>query len=529
MNPNYQRALTYQQPRQSSSLQTLKIIPKKSAFFTDDFIEGNVELTTSVQVILNDINLVLNSNQNWVTFSKEINANITEKNNDAIATVNLDVKRKLNINTNLVALKPGKFNFGFKFKIPKIVEPSFEYPTAESKAYLRYYLAANIISPYIKGNATIYIILKRRQRIEMNKQLTLKAENNVRKWGLFSGGKTIMEIITLNGTDNFRFGEDLNFNINIDNTNGKLNTLETKIDLNRFIIFKNSYGQTKKEIKDELFKKTIKTESIPGEKKTFPFTLSLKKIENKNFVIKDSGIPYTNISDLNYFLPSIKTIILECYYSIKFTLYFTNFVKFDDRPRIIMNITICHQSLGEYNAEMNQKLGMNNNIPPQMMPPPNMMGPGPHMMPPNMVPPHMMPPPPNMMPMGNNNMNNTPLCHRNMSMPNNNGPNPQFDQMNNNNQDGELPSMEEVEVDNNNQENNFNDYNNNNNMKTNFGDNMNNNDDNNFDYNMKPNLGNNNNNNYNQNINENNNEPPSPAYPGENELPEYPEEPINNQ
>ena len=115
MNQNYQRALTYQQPRQSSSLQTLKIIPKKSAFFTDDFIEGNVELTTSVQVILNDINLVLNSNQNWVTFSKETNANIMEKNNDAIATVNLDVKRKLNINTNLVALKPGKFNFGFKF------------------------------------------------------------------------------------------------------------------------------------------------------------------------------------------------------------------------------------------------------------------------------------------------------------------------------------------------------------------------------------------------------------------------------
>ena len=160
----FQRVLTYQQPIPQNTvmqtLQTLKIIPKASAFFADDFIEGQVELTSSVQIIINDINLVLNSMEYWTTFSKEMNTNINEKNDTALVSVNLDVKRKLNINTNLVALKPGTFNFGFKFKVPKIPEASFEFPSQEGKAYLRYYLAANIISPYIKGNTKLQLEVK---------------------------------------------------------------------------------------------------------------------------------------------------------------------------------------------------------------------------------------------------------------------------------------------------------------------------------------------------------------------------------
>ena len=80
----YQRVLTYQQPMPQNNpmptLQTLKIIPKASAFFADDFIEGQVELSSSVQIIINDINLVLNSMEFWSTFSKEMNTNINEKN-----------------------------------------------------------------------------------------------------------------------------------------------------------------------------------------------------------------------------------------------------------------------------------------------------------------------------------------------------------------------------------------------------------------------------------------------------------------
>ena len=83
------------------------------------------------------------------------------------------------------------------------------------KAYIRYFLIFNIISPYTKGSAKSFIILKKRQKIEMNKQIILTSENIVHKWGLFNSGKTKLKITSMNGTDNFKFGDDIKFETDI--------------------------------------------------------------------------------------------------------------------------------------------------------------------------------------------------------------------------------------------------------------------------------------------------------------------------
>ena len=49
-------------------MQTLKIIPKYSSFYVDDFIEGQVELSSQAQIIINDINIVLNISEFWTTY-----------------------------------------------------------------------------------------------------------------------------------------------------------------------------------------------------------------------------------------------------------------------------------------------------------------------------------------------------------------------------------------------------------------------------------------------------------------------------
>lgn len=514
----YNKPVSYQQQANNNS-QTLKIIPKNTWFYTDDFIEGKVELTTSVQVIINDISVSINSSEYWSTFSKESNTTVNEKNAQSIATVNLDVKRKLHITTNLVALKPGKFNFGFKFKAPNTIAPSFEFPGPEGNAYIRYIMSANIISPYIKGTTQIYVVFKTRQKIEMNKQISFVSENNVHKWGLFDGGTTIMKVTSTNGTDNFKFGEDVKFKLNIDNTKGKLTTSETKVVLRRFVVFKTKRSEKIRTFEDKLFKLRMNTPTEPGENKDFPITISLKKVENKNFKIKEQKLPYTNFGDINIFLPTLNTFIMECYYSLKFTLYFTKFVKFDDRPRINQKIIICHQSIDDYRAEVNDNnmninnnligmnlnnnlIGMNNN---NNLPPynntmnnsvnnnynynnkpnntpinrQNMNSSYPPMNPPNPGPQQGPPPNVNRTFGGNNNNNNI-----------NNMPEPSSSL--NNNNDFDLPSMDEIENNGNDNNNNNNDnYGNNNYGNINFG----------------------NNNNY-----YNNNEPPSsnnyPEYPG---------------
>ena len=423
---------------------TLRIIPKQPTFYVDDFIEGQVELYSPTQLILNDINIVLNISESWLTYSNELNRNISETKTQPLIMQNLNVKEKLNIHTDLAALSPGKFFFPFRIKSPILLAPSFEFPVKGDKAFIRYILSSNIISPYIKMNTSIYIILKRRQRIEMNKQVILTTENNVYKWGMFDGGKIKLKVTSLNGTDNFRFGEDIKFNIDIDNTNGKMDTTECKIVLKRNVKFMNRFGQIKKNIDDELSSTKVKTELTPGEHKNFSCVFSLKNIQNKNFVIKGSGIPYTNISDINYFLASFKTVILECSYSIIFTLNFNKLVKFNEGPKIIFNIIICHQSLEEGKAEMAQILNLNRkNTMPNMQ---NNILPPPNMIPPNMAqPPQINHPNQNMM----HQMNNLNF-QRSVSAPINYGNPPQ--QLNrmmnnnmNNNQDDDLPSMEEVE------------------------------------------------------------------------------------
>ena len=535
---SYRRILTYQQPASrpvAQSNQTLKIILSKPSFFIDEFIEGQVELTSSVQIIINDINIVLNSIESWETFSKELNCNVSEKNNEAIVSVNLDVKRKLNIDSNLIALKAGKFNFGFKFQIPKPVAPSFEFPSAiEGKAYIRYYLVASIVSPYVSGNFNTYIILKQRQKIEMNKQVSFSVETFTHKVGIFDGGKVKMTVSSINGTDNFRFGDSAHFNINVDNSLGKLNSTECKIVMNRVISFKNKLSEKKKTVTDELISKIVKMETLPKENKNFGVNLSLKDVTNNNFAIKEAKLPYTNIEDINFFLPTVKTILLECSYNIKFTLYFNSFVKYKDRPRIIMDMIMCHQSFEEYKNEMDARVNMNNmppQLPPNMMPP-NMPPYNPHGIPPYN--PHGIPPynphgipPNNMGPMANNNgIPNTPLSKRNMSLPP--PQNQQFNQMNNNmndnNQDMDLPSMEELEENKINvtDEGNFNNEFNNNNFNENYNNNNNN-------YDNYNNYNNNFNNNQNMNENNNdNNEPPLPPLPQDNNYPEYPVKPGNN-
>ena len=95
------------------------------------------------------------------------------------------------------------------------------YKVKFDKAYIRYFLFSNIISPYTKGSAKNFIILKKRQKIEMNKLIILTSENSMHKWGLFNSGKIKLKITSMNGTDNFKFGDDVKFEIDIDIFEGR--------------------------------------------------------------------------------------------------------------------------------------------------------------------------------------------------------------------------------------------------------------------------------------------------------------------
>ena len=341
------RALTYQ-PQQQAPF--LSIILNKPTFFVDEYITGNVELNAANQIVLNDIYLTFNLSENWKSRNEE-NVDIGDVNNECLLGMYLDIKRKLNINTSLVNLSPGKFTFPFYFKIPKPVMACFEYPTMETSAYIRYNLNAQIVSPYIRGTAFNYILLASRPIIQ-KKELSFTSSSNVHKWGLFNGGSTTLKITIQNGYDSFKIGEDINIDIEVDNTKGKLVAEECKFTLNRILCLKSKYGKLVREIKNDCISQKVKTVTKINEKKNFSAIISLKDINNNIFNLTNIKLPYTNIKDINYFLPSINSLLLECKYQLKGTLYFSAFVKYDERPRIIIPIHICHQTVNEFNTEV---------------------------------------------------------------------------------------------------------------------------------------------------------------------------------
>ena len=341
------RTLTYQ-PQQQTAFLTITFT--KPSYFIDEYIQGNIDINITNPVILNDIYLTFNVTENWLAKSQE-NVDIGDTYSESLISMYLDIKKKLNINTNLVSLNPGKFTFPFYFKIQKLVPPSFEYPTQESSAYIRYSLNAQIVSPYIKGTAFSYVLINSRPIIQ-KKELLFSSSSNVHKWGLFSKGSTTLNVSISNGTDSFKVGEIIALNIEVDNTKGKLVAEECKLTINRILNLKSKYGKVVKEIKNECLNQKVKTVTNVNEKKSFPASLSLKEMNNGKFNFIGTKIPYTNITDMTYFLPSIKSFILECKYEFKVTLYFSGFVKYDERPRIIVPIHICHQSIDEYNAQV---------------------------------------------------------------------------------------------------------------------------------------------------------------------------------
>ena len=349
--------LTYQ-PQQETAFLTITLT--NPSYFVDEYIQGNIDLNITNPVILNDIYLTFNVAENWLTKDDE-KVDIGDTYSECLISMYLDIKKKLNINTNLVSLNPGKFTFPFYFKIQKLVPPSFEYPAQETSAYIRYTLNAQIVSPYIKGTAFNYVLINARPVIQ-KKELLFSSSSNIHKWGLFNKGSTTLNVSISNGTDSFKVGEIIALNIEIDNTKGKLVAEECKLTLNRFLILKSKYGKIVKEIKNECLNQKIKTVTNVNEKKSFPASLSLKEMNNGIFNFIGVKIPYTNITDMTYFLPSMKSFILECRYEFKVTLYFSGFVKYDERPRIIVPIHICHQSIDEYNAGVQNYYGNKNQI-----------------------------------------------------------------------------------------------------------------------------------------------------------------------
>lgn len=239
----------------------------------------------------------------------------------------------------------------FSIKISEQDYPCFEYLYKNKYVYIRYEFKAIIERGYtFKKESYLLILSKPIIRKEIN--LFKEVKKNIKNYFLFDKGEVLFKVFLYDF--NFKYGSDSELLIDIDNTKGKLATEEYKIVIKRKLnLSEFVYGKHYEDEKEIVILKE-KAKVNPGESKNFKCKFKIEDKDNNKY-IKDLYL-YKDISDVNFFMPSILHDIFKCEYEIKISLYFENFVDSENRPSVIFPINVAHETLKEY---MN-RLGIKN-------------------------------------------------------------------------------------------------------------------------------------------------------------------------
>ena len=341
----------------------IKVHFVKNYFYVGEFIKGNIEIYLNSTAIISGILIEIYLSENWkVKDGSSDQGSKTMTNGKTVLTYNLDLKRmnKFKMVDNDILLPSGINLIPFNFRFSEELNPSFEYPLPNKRAYLRYNFNVKVNSPYIIGNSSYIICFISRPVIESEKLLTKSINQHVRKWKIFDKGDTVLKISI--PENNYKYDSNCIVTIHIDNTKGKASTKVYKMMLMRKIKYKDKSGETKYKDETDIVSERVRAVVAPGNKETFEYNLNFKEknTEKKYNYINEINPYYTEMDKIDYFMPSIHGTIIECNYEIKISLYFDCFVAYNDRPRIIMPIYIVHQLPLDYQLEIQEQIDYEN-------------------------------------------------------------------------------------------------------------------------------------------------------------------------
>ena len=299
------------------------------SFFESEIIHGRIIFNpkefgnvTSIIISLKKIesfyflikNKTLNQNSENKIYSKEIN------------------KKKLQLVNHV---------YNFEVNLPSNLTPSFEFFENKNTCYIRYILSVIVKDGNFEKTKTI--LIKSRPNIDKNFINEKKCKVNLMK--LFSKGNTNIKVFN-SENNNFILGNENEISIEIDNKECKENISSLKLVLQRIItIYDNGKEYNFNYI---LYKEKFPVNIKSGQEVTLNYNIQLKKfVFNKSY-----NFPFIDYDDLNYFLPSIKTNLISCHYSMNVSAKYSSFfVK--NKLKIEIPIFFTHQSFNEYQNQIN--------------------------------------------------------------------------------------------------------------------------------------------------------------------------------
>ena len=341
----------------------VKVFFAKNYFYLGDYIKGDIEIITDKISVVTQILIEIYAIESWKVKEKEDEEPNKMNSKKKIVTFlpYLNQIKNFQITDNGLILPIGKNIIPFQFRFSEENSPIFEFPLPSKRAYIRYEFRVDVETSLGHHNNSFFLCLISRPIMDQEKILTKSVNMPIKKWKMFEKGETIFKV-TL-PENNFKFDSICKVIIDIDNTKGKANTKEYKINLRRTVTFKDNTGNIK--YVDEFY---IIQEQIPAVVKTgqsgqFEYELTFKEKNIDRYNYTNEIIPYKiQLENINFFMPTVHGDIISCDYEIKVTLYFDCFVAFADRPRIEIPIYLVHQTPMEYQLQIQQQIEYENNV-----------------------------------------------------------------------------------------------------------------------------------------------------------------------
>ena len=139
-------------------LKRFHITQDKLQFYPGETIKAFIHFNPEKEGYIEDIEITFNLDENWYS---SYDSSKKESNKQIITKFNLNLKNKYPVQqNNLIFLKKLEYTFPFELKLPAYLSPSFEFPTSQYRAFLRYILDAKIKSPNIFGQTSTYVVNK---------------------------------------------------------------------------------------------------------------------------------------------------------------------------------------------------------------------------------------------------------------------------------------------------------------------------------------------------------------------------------
>ena len=256
---------------------------------------------------------------------------------------NKKIERSNCLNTKTIEMVESK-KYYFILEIPKSINPSFEFPGINFNLYIRYYLKFEYLSNNYVNKKLIII----RSVNKFSSSIFMQFGGSVHKLLFINYGNCDASIKMQR--DNFKMGEYIYFSLNINNqTSIKVN--KVKINLIREINIKDV--NVNEIIKEEhlLTRSNIKWIVPNHSQSECNFRLKLKDNELKYVNLQNWNFDYKNDMNIQDLLCSVSSELFECKYHLKVTVYFSSFVKYNSRPRVLIPFNVCHKTSEELEEE----------------------------------------------------------------------------------------------------------------------------------------------------------------------------------